>query len=68
MKFNFFLKKSTAAKTAEYRKNIRKYDVFTFFNELELLEIRLNILEPHVDYFVMKPGGQEGYWIWLPKP
>src|SRR3989344_6676194 len=53
MKFNFFLKKSTAAKTAEYRKNIRKYDVFTFFNELELLEIRLNILEPHVDYFVI---------------
>jgi beta-1,4-mannosyl-glycoprotein beta-1,4-N-acetylglucosaminyltransferase len=29
------------------------YDIFTFFNELELLEIRLNILAPHVDYFVI---------------
>lgn len=29
------------------------YDIFTFFNELELLEIRLNILDEHVDYFVI---------------
>lgn len=29
------------------------YDVFIFFNELDLLEIRLNILAPHVDYFVL---------------
>lgn len=36
-----------------YRKMIKLYDVFTFFNELELLEIRLKILGPHVDYFVI---------------
>lgn len=29
------------------------YDCFTFFNELDLLEIRLNILDEHVDYFVL---------------
>ena len=29
------------------------YDCFMFFNELDLLEIRLNILNPYVDYFVL---------------
>ena len=29
------------------------YDTFTFFNELDLLEIRLNILDKYVDYFVL---------------
>lgn len=29
------------------------YDCFTFFNELELLEIRLNIMDPYVDKFVL---------------
>jgi len=29
------------------------YDVFTFFNELDLLEMRLNILDEQVDYFVI---------------
>lgn len=29
------------------------YDVFTFFNELDLLEIRLEMLDPYVDYFVI---------------
>jgi beta-1,4-mannosyl-glycoprotein beta-1,4-N-acetylglucosaminyltransferase len=29
------------------------YDCFTFFNELDLLEIRLNILDEYVDYFVL---------------
>lgn len=29
------------------------YDCFTFFNELDLLEIRLNILNNYVDYFVL---------------
>ena len=29
------------------------YDCFTFFNELDLLEIRLNILNDKVDYFVL---------------
>ena len=31
---------------------IKKYDIFTFNNELDLLEIRLNILNKYVDYFV----------------
>ena len=29
------------------------YDCFTFLNELDLLEIRLNILDPYVDHFVI---------------
>jgi len=29
------------------------YDVFTFLDELDLLEIRLNILDPYVDRFVI---------------
>lgn len=29
------------------------YDCFIFFNELDLLELRLNILDPYVDYFVL---------------
>ena len=29
------------------------YDCFMVFNELDLLEIRMNILSPHVDYFVI---------------
>ena len=29
------------------------YDVFMFFNELDLLELRLNILDEFVDYFVI---------------
>lgn len=29
------------------------YDIFTFFNELELLEVRLKILNDKVDYFVL---------------
>ena len=29
------------------------YDCFLFFNELDLLEIRLNLLYQHVDYFVI---------------
>jgi hypothetical protein len=42
-----------AAEISLYRKKIKIYDVFTFFNELELLEIRLNMLAPHVDHFVI---------------
>ncbi|HTK33040.1 MAG TPA: hypothetical protein VL335_00630 [Candidatus Paceibacterota bacterium] len=38
---------------AEYRKTIKIYDVFNFFNELDVLELRLNILDPYVDYFVI---------------
>lgn len=34
------------------------YDCFTFFNELDLLEIRLNILNEVVDYFVIVEGNK----------
>lgn len=33
-------------------------DVFLFFNELDLLEIRLNMLYPFVDYFVINEATQ----------
>ncbi len=29
------------------------YDTFSFFNELDMLEIRLNVLDAYVDYFVI---------------
>ena len=29
------------------------YDCFSFFNELDILEMRLNILYNYVDYFVI---------------
>jgi beta-1,4-mannosyl-glycoprotein beta-1,4-N-acetylglucosaminyltransferase len=45
--------KPPLAEIAAYRKYIKLYDIFTFFNELDLLEIRLNILYPYVDYFVI---------------
>lgn len=32
---------------------IKKYDVFIFYNELDLLEIRMEILFPYVDYFLI---------------
>jgi beta-1,4-mannosyl-glycoprotein beta-1,4-N-acetylglucosaminyltransferase len=34
------------------------FDVFSFFNELDLLEIRLNILDEYVDYFVIVESRQ----------
>jgi len=54
------------AEITSYRKTIKIYDVFTFFNELDLLEIRLNILDPYVDYFVIVEATEtfSGY----PKP
>jgi hypothetical protein len=36
-----------------WKRNEVVYDVFTLFNELDLLEIRLNLLEPFVDRFVI---------------
>ena len=33
--------------------NMKIYDCFTFFNELDVLEMRLNILDKDVDYFVL---------------
>jgi hypothetical protein len=40
---------------AEYKKQhkVKVYDIFTFFNELDLLELRLQILNEKVDYFVI---------------
>jgi len=34
------------------------FDVFSFFNELDLLEVRLNILDKYVDYFVIVESRQ----------
>lgn len=34
------------------------FDCTTFFNELDLLEIRLNILDPYVDFFVIGESKQ----------
>lgn len=42
------------------------YDCFMFFNELDLLEMRLNILDPHVDYFVI--GESRETFSGKPKP
>ncbi len=40
-------------KISLYRKKIKIYDVFTFFNELDLLLLRFHILDNYVDYFVI---------------
>jgi len=42
------------------------YDVFPFFNELDLLEIRFNVLDPYVDYFVISEANQT--FSGIPKP
>ena len=38
------------------KENVKIYDVFYFFNELDLLEIRLNVLDEFVDHFVLIEG------------
>lgn len=43
----------TPEEIATYRKKINIYDCFNFFNELELLDIRLSMLYDHVDHFVI---------------
>ena len=35
------------------QKFMKIYDAFLFYNELDLLEIRLNILKDKVDYFII---------------
>lgn len=50
----------------EFRKHHKVYDAFYFFNELEVLEIRLNILDPFVDYFVIVEATET--FSGLPKP
>ncbi|MDD5165092.1 MAG: DUF5672 family protein [Candidatus Pacebacteria bacterium] len=52
--------------SSAYREKIKVYDIFTFFNELDLLEIRLNILDPHVDYFVIVEAPKT--FSGMPKP
>lgn len=42
------------------------FDCFSLFNELDLLELRLNILDEHVDYFVL--GESEETFSGHPKP
>ncbi len=42
------------------------YDTFTFFNELDLLELRLNILDPYVDKFILAEARET--FSGLPKP
>lgn len=34
----------------------RVFDLFMYFNEADILELRLNILDPHVDYFIIGEG------------
>ena len=35
---------------------MKVFDVFLFGYELDLLEIRMNLLDPYVDYFVFSEG------------
>ncbi len=42
------------------------YDTFTLFNELDLLELRLSILDPYVDKFVLIESRQT--FTGIPKP
>ncbi|MFA6524253.1 MAG: hypothetical protein WC264_02675 [Candidatus Paceibacterota bacterium] len=49
----YFYKKPSLQEIIKYRKKIKIYDIFIFFNELELLEIRLQVLDTSVDYFVI---------------
>lgn len=40
-------------KFIDMRKNRKIFDCFIFFNEMDILDIRLNTLDPHVDQFVL---------------
>lgn len=50
---NIFTKRNDAHFIKEYRKNIKIYDIFTYNGEADILEIRFNILYPHVDKFII---------------
>ena len=47
---------------------MKVFDAFAFFNELDLLDIRLNLLDPYVDYFILSEatktfqGGDKPLW------
>lgn len=43
-----------------------KYDCFYFLNELDMLEMRLNILDPYVDFFVLSEATET--FSGFPKP
>ena len=45
--------KKTISDIKKYNQDTKIYDIFSLFNELDMLEIRLNILDPYVDYFVI---------------
>ena len=38
---------------------MKVFDVFLFFNELDLLEVRLNLLYPFVDHFVINEATKD---------
>jgi len=42
------------------------FDAFTFFNEHDLLELRLHVLNPYVDYFILVESHQT--FSGFPKP
>ncbi len=50
-------------------KPMKIVDVFPFFNELDLLDIRLNVLDPYVDCFIISEatktfqGGDKPLWM-----
>lgn len=44
---------NSPAQIAEYRKKIKIYDIFTYNGEIDILEIRLNILKDYVDEFII---------------
>ncbi len=44
---------ATKGEIEEYRKKIKIYDIFTYNGEADILEIRLNILYPFVDRFII---------------
>ena len=50
---NIFYSLPSREVLATYRKKIKVYDCFIFFNELELLDIRLHLLDKYVDHFVL---------------
>ena len=37
---------------------MKVYDCFQFYNELDILEIRLNILDPYVDFFILSESSK----------
>lgn len=55
-KFSITEKRLSRSEVLTLKEEIKVYDVFYFFNELDLLEIRLNVLDDFVDRFVLVEG------------